>query len=462
MAKKAWQMELDTMKKSMPVVLSDEEQGWNFAEENERVEDEWARMRWHSKVPGSGAEEHVIIAAIQDMENMGYDVSGAEGVIEEGLRYLEQGDVAALAGHTARVYATLMNSPKDPNHPYWRYTQYESFEQYASRVIFPKYDYDLTSDAFAARTYLGWQAQICAGAVGTAIEGYTTDNIRKVFGQVRGYVRKPNTFNDDITYELALLRAVEKGGKAVTGADIAEQWVALVPMGWSAEDIALRNLKLGIFPPMSGYQNNPYREWIGAQMRGAVCGMLYPGDPYQAARLAFMDGQISHHNNGVLGEVFNAVMTSLAYVETDVRRVVTMAVNMIPDDSEYYSVVRYALDLCQTEGDWESAWRKCEKKYERYNWIHAYPNAAAEVIALWYANGDFDETMHICAMEGYDVDCNAAQIGTVVAIAAGLALNKAWTEPIGDELITYMRQIKRISIRELSGQTVRLAQMLGK
>lgn len=460
MSKKAWQIELETMRNAIPVILREEEQGWNDAALMEQMQNQKIVQKWQSNVPGSAATEHVIIAAMQDMENMGYDVSAAEAMIEEGERYLAEGDLASLAGHSARVWHTLMNSPILPDHPYWRYAQYPTYASYAAKISFPVYTYDMHSGDFLHRTHLGWQGQIVAGAIGTAIEGYTTDNIRKAFGEIRSYVRTPNTFNDDITYELALLEAVRKHGKSVTSADIAEKWVALVPMGWSAEDVALHNLKLGVFPPESGYANNPYREWIGAQMRGAVCGQLFPGNPQKAAELAFMDGQISHHNNGVLGEVFNAVMTSLAYVETDMRKIVEMAIAMIPDDSEYYSVVRYALDCCKAHETWEPAWRLCEKKYERYNWIHTYPNAAAEVIALWYGRGDFDETMHICAMEGYDVDCNAAQIGTVVATAANVPLSSHWTDPIGDRLETYMRDIKEISILELSRETCRLACLL--
>ena len=32
MAKKAWQIELETIRNSIPVVLKREEQGWNYAE----------------------------------------------------------------------------------------------------------------------------------------------------------------------------------------------------------------------------------------------------------------------------------------------------------------------------------------------------------------------------------------------------------------------------------------------
>ena len=61
-------------------------------------------------------------------------------------------------------------------------------------------------------------------------------------------------------------------------------------------------------------------------MRGGVCGMAAPGDPKMAAKLAWEDAIVSHHNNGVLGEVFNAVMVSLAFVEEDVKKVCRMAI----------------------------------------------------------------------------------------------------------------------------------------
>lgn len=91
------------------------------------------------------------------------------------------------------------------------------------------------------------------------------------------------------------------------------------------------------------------------------------------------------------------------------------------------------------------------------NWIHAYPNAMAEVIALWFGEGNFDKTVHISCMQGYDVDCNAAQIATVLGIIhKGDTLKEHWTEEIGDVLQTYMRNYKVISIRELTKLTVSL------
>lgn len=455
--KKAWEFEYETMQNSQPVILEEDEQGWNFADKVEEVEDELIKMKWHSNVPGSGATEHVIIAAIQDTENMGYDVSEAEKLMEEGIACSEKNDILGMARLGCRVFNRLSNAPKLPDHPYWSYKVYDSFDKILEEVSLPIYSYDTSKPDYLESTYYGWMAQICAGAVGTAVEGYTTENIRKVFGEINGYVRKPNTYNDDITYEFAFLKALERRRQNLTASDIAEEWVALVPMGWSAEDVAIKNIKLGIYPPESGYQNNPYREWIGAQMRGAVCGMVAPGNLQKAARYAYMDGTVSHYNNGILGEVFNALLVSLAYVKSDIREIIEEVIECIPKQSEYYEFIITALEYCKKHKDWEKAWKACEPKFMKYNWIHAYPNAMAEVIALWFGEGDFDKTMHISCMQGYDVDCNAAQIATVLGIIHKKdTLKEHWTEGIGDVLQTYMRNYKTISIQDLAKLTVSL------
>jgi ADP-ribosylglycohydrolase len=186
--------------------------------------------------------------------------------------------------------------------------------------------------------------------------------------------------------------------------------------------------------------------------------MVAPGDPEEAARLAWMDGSVSHHNNGILGEVFNAIVVSLSFVKTDVREILEQTISMIPDKSEYFSVVDYAHKQALGCRSWEDAWVACEKRLQEFNWIHAYPNAAAEVIALYYGNGDFDETMRIIALAGQDVDCNAAQIMTAIGIIRGSdAIPARWKEPIGDELDTYVRGMKKMTITSLADWTRRCA-----
>ena len=66
------------------------------------------------------------------------------------------------------------------------------------------------------------------------------------------------------------------------------------------------------------------------------------------------------------------------FTERDMKELLRKAVDMLPHDSEYYDVVNSTLQMCGTENEWENVWKDCEERYKEYNWIHAYPNAAAE------------------------------------------------------------------------------------
>lgn len=422
------------------------------------AEDAHLRLLWNSNVPGSHAPESIMLAAIQAKENLGYVVENGVELWLEGQEAVKQNDMVALNRISTRLWNAVHTAKKDPQHESWSFKRYESWEEVEQAVTYPPAK-PVTAEGLAEKMRAGWMAQIAGGALGTMIEGYTTDMLRKTFGEVRAYQREPNTYNDDITYELVFLKACEMYGKqALTSRHIAQEWLAYVPSGWSAEEMAIRNIRWGVMPPESGKLGNPFGEWIGAQMRGAICGMVAPGNAKEAARLAWMDGEVSHFANGILGEVFNAMLVSLAFVEQDMRKIVTDCVDLIPHDSEYYSVVNFALEQCRSHDSWEAAWRPCEKRLEKYNWIHAYPNAAAQVIALWFGRGDFDETAYIIAMEGQDVDCNAAQILTAVGIMQGVeGIPNRWTDPIGDDLNTYLRQDRLLSIRELSERTAKVA-----
>ncbi|MFZ5827377.1 MAG: ADP-ribosylglycohydrolase family protein [Bacillota bacterium] len=453
---KAWERELEIRQAAIPRILTEEDQTWDLIDGLRQSQDAQLKLLWYSEVPGSGAPECLMLAAVQSAENRGLDVSTAEPILDEALEAFRLGDMARVHGLTSRLLKALAEAPVDQASPYWRFTQVQTWEEHQGATNFPAaIPVNVMTGEYAARVYAGWLAQICGGALGTALEGYTATRIAEVFGDVTGYVRDPNTYNDDITFEIAFLEAYAARGHGVTSADIAEQWVALIPFGWSAEHIALQNLKLGVYPPESGTRSNPFCEWIGAQMRGAVCGLVAPGDAREAARLAWVDGVISHSGNGVLGECFNAMITALAFVRQEMRPLVEETAALIPASTEYRWVLDQALAACREAGSPRAAWDRCEKLLEQYNWVHAYPNAAAQIVALWFGDGDFDETMRLIAMCGQDVDCNAAQIATVIGVMRGeAAIPARWREPVGDLLQTYVRDRQRMSIRALAEQTV--------
>lgn len=454
---KAWEIAGELYRNAQPVIREEEEQTWTANISVSQFYDNLLCLDWASNVPGSGAPEKIMAAAIQAMENRGYTVSqrGYE-LLHQGIKAHAEKDFISLHKISAELRAELLHAVKDETAEYWKYRFYGSFEEYESQVQFPTpVPVDVETPKFREQMKGSWLSQMIGGAMGTMVEGYTSENLYKAFGEVNGYLREPNTFNDDITYELAFLDAFRTSGYSVTSKEIGLAWVGLVPCGWSAEEFALRNMKSGIMPPESGTFNNPFNEWIGAQMKGGVCGMVAPGNPRLAAKLAWADAEVAHANNGILGEVFNAVMTSLAFVESDIKAVVKNAIDMIPEDSEYFSVVSFAYDCCLKYEDWHQALKDCEQRYIRYNWIHAYPNACCEVIALMYGDGDYEKTLHIITMCGIDVDCNAGMIMPLLAIQQGMdIIPKHLLHPAFSELVTYMRGYEKISLDELVNVTL--------
>lgn len=453
----AWERARDLFRSARPVVVAEEDQAWEEdAAATGGAADAAAKTFWKSTVPGSGAPDCLAFAAVQSLENQGFRVEGAEPIFDEGLAAIEADDMERLHVAHMRLWAALRAA--------WRAGRvegvdrgpvYSEWSELEAAVSWPD-DVRVPLDAhFAARVRAGWWGQVVGGAAGTAIEGYTAAQLAERFGDFTDYVRPPNTYNDDITYEIAFLEALKETGTALTSEAVAAKWAAMVPFAWSAEAVALTNLSRGHLPPESGRRDNPFDEWIGAQMRGAVCGLVAPGRAREAARLAWLDGCISHTSNGILGEVFNAVLTARAFVETDARTLLVSAVEMIPAETEYGGVLHRALAVCRASNDWREAWEVCDAELVQYHWIHAYPNAAAEVVALWFADGDFDETLRICCAAGHDVDCNAAQILCALAVMKGEgAIARRWIDPLGPDVMTYMRRPKRTSVDALTASTV--------
>jgi ADP-ribosylglycohydrolase len=455
MRTKAWQLEREVRRSAVPLDRRLHPSNWLEQTGAGRGQDEVMLMLWESAVPGSGAPECLYREAAQSLENQGYDESVAVSLIPEGVRLARTGDVPPLRVLTARYLEALFSAPQASDCPYLGFERPAMWDEVLSLLPAARAPQEEQPDGVEEKTWAGWMGQLAGGAFGTAIEGYTGQRISDVYGDVRSYVTKPETMNDDVVYELALLDAFEHDGRGLTSRDIADEWLRQITFGWSAEWIAIQNLRAGLMPPDSGNFRNPYSDWIGVQMRGMICGMLAPGRPLEAVRLAHLDGVVSHAANGVYGGMYAAALTALSYVRDDPRVVAEEAVGYVPQRSEYAAVVRECLDVATRESDASSALAWAEQRFEQYNWIHAYPNVAADVVSLWYGRLDMTESFALLARAGFDVDCNAGLVGTVLGIMGGTPA--VWADPIGDRLETYIAGKEEVSIRALAERTVRLA-----
>ena len=128
---KAWEIAQDIFTKARPVICNEEEQTWTDNVDVSLFYDNNISLDWGSNVPGSGAPEKIMVAAVQALENRGYQVS-EEGyrLLHEGLQAHKEGDFVTLHQVSALLRRELALAKKDEASPYWSYTCYDSFEQY--------------------------------------------------------------------------------------------------------------------------------------------------------------------------------------------------------------------------------------------------------------------------------------------------------------------------------------------
>ena len=87
--------------------------------------------------------------------------------------------------------------------------------------------------------------------------------------------------DDDTNYTVLASILIDKYGKDFTPGDVMETWITYQPKDayCTAERVAWRNYFNGYCPPDTAIYKNPYREYIGAQIRGDYFGYINPGDP---------------------------------------------------------------------------------------------------------------------------------------------------------------------------------------
>ena len=194
---------------------------------------------------------------------------------------------------------------------------------------------------------------------------------------------------------------------------------------------------------------NPYREWIGAQIR--VDGYAYgaAGNPELAAELAWKDASFSHVKNGIYGAMFCAAMIAAAFAETDVRRIVEIGLGAIPANSRLAHDIKLAVDIADSTDDQVELTQRIWDAFCHYHPVHTNNNAALCAAALIHSGGDFEKGITTAVLGGWDTDCNGATVGSVLgAMLGGSALPASWTAPLNDRLYAAVNGFHPIAISE--------------
>ena len=244
--------------------------------------------------------------------------------------------------------------------------------------------------------------------------------------------------DDDIHYSLIGVHVVRNSGPGFTWTDVAQTWLNHIPFGaiCTAETQAYinyvnrssrsgptgwgpNNVNTAANPAFTRRHWNPYREWIGAQIRSDGFAWCCAGKPELAAEFAWRDASWTHERNGIYGEMFCAAMQAAAFVESDPAKLVAIGLSEIPAECRLAQAVRQCLQWVASSPDWESCLDKLDAAYPDMSAVHTINNALICVMSLFYGRMDTVQTLTISVMCALDTDCNGATVGSIVGAAAG-------------------------------------------
>ncbi len=427
----------------------------------------------------------------RQLREEGRDTAALEALFDELL--------ADATDEKAPAFQSKFNDLLDraqelPQRPGYAWQEPDALDQIRAQrpaaVNLPAYD----SATIAARMAGAWLGR-CAGCwLGKPVEGWKTPRLHQLFAA--GGASLPTQYlwtlpmskeddakfqnwfggktlpeyrrgadgmpeDDDVNYTIAGLCLIEKHGTGFTPDDVANFWLQNIPLlhVCTAERVAYRNWIDCINPPLSARVRNPYREWIGAQIRADFFGYAAPGNPELAAEMAWRDASISHVKNGIYGEMWVAAMLAAAATTTDMRLIIEAGLAQIPQHSRLAESLRDVLKLHVDGKDYYAAIELVQSRWTEYDshcWCHTISNAMIVAAALLWGGSDLDQVLGMSIWPGFDTDCNGATAGSVAGMAYGeLAFAAKWREPLQDKVHSGIYDNTLVKLSDLVARSLR-------
>lgn len=258
--------------------------------------------------------------------------------------------------------------------------------------------------------------------------------------------------DDDITYTILALLILEKYGEEFRVDDVAEIWQDLLPLEcvYTAELATMKNLAKGIAPMEAGNYKNPEQELIGADIRCDGWAYVNPLNPIKATELAYKDAYLSHRRTGIYGAMYFAAVISLAFGATSIVEALEEGLDYIPTECEFAKWIRWAIDYYPNIQDYTDATKAISKYMPKLHQAHTINNACLTIWGVMLGENDFTKGISQTVAMGYDNDCTAATVGSILGAYLGFdAISKHWYEPWNDTAISYLNNIESFSIQDI-------------
>lgn len=276
--------------------------------------------------------------------------------------------------------------------------------------------------------------------------------------------------DDDIHYTLIALRVLEEYGPDFKWRDVAATWNACLPYNaiCTAETQAILNYNNAVprivvsdwvTPEYTRTNRNPYREWIGAQIRADGWGYACAGNPELAAEFAYRDACWTHTGNGIYGEMMFAAIIAASFVVTDAIELVHIGLSEIPVNCKLAEASLAAVAQASHCDDFEAYMDWVEVHYGDLNGVHTVNNALVVIGSMIFGNMDFHQSICHSVEGGWDTDCNGATCGSIVGAMCGSAsLHSSLVAPLNDTVRPSVIGFQEISMTELAERTLRVYQ----
>ena len=353
------------------------------------------------------------------------------------------------------IYSELCSLPKRAD---FRYDEPSELEEIYEKSDINKLPDDKYTPVDLDYFYGAWLGRCIGCALGQPVEGWKSERIINWYKNAGKYPIKyfvPTVsgderneglatdeklcgmpLDDDTRFTVIFYLLLKQKGYDFDSWDVGSHWAWNLPFRFvcTAETQAYLNyINVDTFTPWWKPENamellkservnsylNPYREWIGAQIRCDAFAYAAAGMPKLASRLAHTDAYFSHVKNGIYGEMFFAALIASAFTEKDVNKCFETALAVIPKQSRFYEDAVWAKELAESDIERDELISALLERGCKYSWVHTINNATFCIAAIMRYKNDFLNAVAFAVECGADTDCNGATVGSFMGALLG-------------------------------------------
>lgn len=244
--------------------------------------------------------------------------------------------------------------------------------------------------------------------------------------------------DDDTDFEWVYIYNMQKTRNAyLPYSDINAFWKRSINRSiWCSNRYSRYLMDIGIQAPMTGSMAlNPWAEFnVSGQFVSESFGLIAPAMPQTAAKIGLHYTKTTIDREPAQTTQLFTTMISSAFVESDINKILDAGVTSLDPGSIMVQIIADVRKWhSQNKDNPAETHRLLHEKYELKDELirnknGSELNTAVIIAAFLYGNGNFAETIRHSMNFGYDADCNAATLGTLMGTIYGhrRILNEGW------------------------------------